>query len=225
MIVALIYFFQSPAGSKYLTGLSLVSAAIVFGLQNYVASLFSFLYIVFSRQYEKGDIIHTGNPFMTVNGKVESIWLFFTRVREVDEEHLFTGSTVSFPNNLILSGGIFNYTKNDLLFRHEFSISLGIINNATSDFAVFKKIIVDTYVELLQDKQYYTTSTIMDTYKPKITMTITDKGLICKVRVMVHFYKIVDSNNILMCKLVDAHQAGTIYLVQDVDFQWLDKRK
>lgn len=73
MILSVIYFFQSPIGSKYLAGLSLVSAAIVFGLQNYVASFFSFLYIVFSRQYEKGDIIQTGNPFMTVNGKVESI--------------------------------------------------------------------------------------------------------------------------------------------------------
>jgi small-conductance mechanosensitive channel len=53
MIGSLVYFFESPAGSKYLAGLSLVSAAVVFGLQNYVASLFSFLYIIFARQYEK----------------------------------------------------------------------------------------------------------------------------------------------------------------------------
>ena len=161
---------------------------------------------------------------MTVNGKVESIWLFFTRVREVDEEHLFTGKSVSFPNNLILSGGIFNYTKNDLLFRHEFSITLGIINTASEDFKVFKTIITDTYIQLLQDKQYYTTASIMDTYKPKITLTITDKWLVCKVRVIVHFYKIVDSNNTFMCALIDAHQAGKIRIVQDVDFEWLDKR-
>jgi small-conductance mechanosensitive channel len=112
---------------------------------------------------------------MSVNGRVQSIGLFFTRVREVDEEHLFTGRTVSFPNNLILTGGIFNYTKNDHLFWHEFSISLGILTNATDDFKQFKSIIMDTYIQLLQDKQYYSTASIMDTYKPKITLTITDK--------------------------------------------------
>lgn len=225
MIWGIFYFFESSAGSKYLAGLSIVSAAIVFALQNYVASFFSFLYIIFSRQFEKGDIIYTGNPFMTANGVVQSVGLFFTRIKEVDEELLFTGKTVSFPNNLIFSGWIFNYTKNDLLFWHEFTISLGIVHSAKEDFDTVKKIVLDVYVKMLHDKHFYPDSATMDIYKPKFTLTITDKWLQCKVRLMVHFYKVVESNNIIMCALIDAHQAGNIRLMQDVDFVWLDKKK
>ena len=80
-----------------------MSAAIVVALQNYVSSFFSYMYIISSRQFEEGDIIRTGNPFMTANGVVRTIGMFFTTIKEVDDELMFTGKTISFPNNLIFS--------------------------------------------------------------------------------------------------------------------------
>jgi small-conductance mechanosensitive channel len=62
---------------------------------------------------------------MSAVGEVQEIGFFFTKIKEVDENDLaFTGKVVSFPNYLIFNSGIFNYTKNDLLFWHEFSIAL-----------------------------------------------------------------------------------------------------
>lgn len=61
---------------------------------------------------------------MSAKGEVRKIGFFFITIREVDDELLFTGKYVSIPNNLIFSGGIFNYTKNNLLFWHEFTIVL-----------------------------------------------------------------------------------------------------
>ncbi len=91
-------------------------------------------------------------------GEVQEIGFFFTKLREVDETDLtFTGKTASFPNYLIFNSGVFNYTKNNLLFWHEFKISLTcrkrdidtLLNN-------FKTIVEDTYTTILKQKIYNT---------------------------------------------------------------------
>ena len=89
-------------------------------------------------------------------GEVQEIGLFFTKIREVDETDLtFTGKTVSFPNYLIFNSGVFNYTKNNLLFWHEFKISLTCRKRDIDTLLEnFKTIIEETYKNILKDKVY-----------------------------------------------------------------------
>lgn len=219
----IIFFFLSPYGSKYATGFWVFTAAVVFALQNYVASFFSYVYITISRQFEKGDIISTWNPFMAATGEVKKVGFFFTDIKEVDKELLFTGRVVSMPNNLIFSWGIFNYTKNNLLFWHEFVITLWSKQNAHEEFLIAKEIIIECYKTLLKEKKYYPVDSLTkdSINKPKFDLKITDKGLECKVRILVNFYKILDSNNTIMCSLIDAHHAGKIKLIDHKDYQRL----
>lgn len=201
-----------------------MSAAVVFALQNYVASFFSYIYITVSRQFERGDIINTWNPFMTAKGEVQKIGFFFTTIKEVDDELLFTGKFVALPNNLIFTGGIFNYTKNNLLFWHEFSVLLGAKHDIHEEFLETKQVILEEYYASLTDPKYYKDNTLLHkpTNKPKFDVRITEKGLECKVRILVHFYQILNTNNAIMLALIAAHRQGKIKLIDHKDFRWLD---
>jgi small-conductance mechanosensitive channel len=224
ILIGIIGFFLSPYGATYATGFSVFSAAVVFALQNYVASFFSYLYITVSRQFERGDIINTGNPFMSAKGEVRKIGFFFITIKEVDDELLFTGKYVSIPNNLIFSGGIFNYTKNNLLFWHEFTIVLWSNVHAYEEFLEAKQVILEEYYASLTDTKYYPDSTLIHqpTNRPKFDLRITDKWLECKVRFLVHFYQVLNTNNLIMCSLIDAHKVGKIKLIDHKDYHWLD---
>lgn len=227
ILAGIIGFFLSPYGAKYATGFSVLSAAIVFALQNYVASFFSYLYITITRQFERWDIINTGNPFMSAKGEVQKIGFFFITIREVDDELLFTGKYVSIPNNLIFSGGIFNYTKNNLLFWHEFTILLWSRHDAHEEFLEAKQVILEEYYAGLSDPKYYPNHTLIHqpTNKPKFDLRITEKGLECKVRILVHFYQILNTNNAIVCALIEAHKKEKIYLVNHKDYRWLWESK
>lgn len=112
---------------------------------------------------------------MSSFGEVRRIGFFFTTIREVDEEMLFTGKVISFPNNLIFSGGIFNYTRKDLLFWHEFTVFLNINNSSTKDvIAAYRSIIMKEYYKTLEDNEYYKDSAARQS-NPKFDLKITDK--------------------------------------------------
>ncbi len=130
--------------NQYLrTGASFFGAAIVVSLQNFVSSFFAYIYITTTAQFEEWDIIRTGNPFMSAIGEVINIGFFFTRVKEVDDEMLFTGRIISVPNNLVFTGGIFNYTRKNLLFWHDFTIVLDTKNHLSKDvFQTYRTIII-----------------------------------------------------------------------------------
>ena len=82
------YFFYR--NQYLLAGATFFWAAVVVSLQNFVSSFFAYIYLTSTAQFEEWDIIKTGNPFMTVVWEVRRIWFFFTTVKEVDTEMLFT---------------------------------------------------------------------------------------------------------------------------------------
>lgn len=113
---------------------------------------------------------------MSAMGEVKEIGFFFTTIKEVEENDLsFTDKTVSFPNYLIFNSGIFNFTKNNLLFWHEMKFLLSCqINEPTEAFFKLKAIIDEVYTKSLQDK-VYTSSFLYKNkqYKPKYQLTAT----------------------------------------------------
>lgn len=209
---------------KLAASLGVFSAAIIFALQNFVASIFARLYIKWAALYEKWDIIKSGNPFLAAMWEVQEIGFFFTKIKEVDENDLaFTGKVVSFPNYLIFNSGIFNYTKKDLLFWHEFSISLSCRDtDIDTSINTLKDIIGRVYSKTLESSVYNNSFLYKNLeYKPKYQSTITPQWLVIKIKIMVHFYKVFDTNNEMMRALIRAHKEWKIQLLYDKDYQRL----
>jgi Mechanosensitive ion channel len=205
-----------------LAGATFFGAAVVVSLQNFVSSFFAYIYLTSTAQFEEGDIIKTWNPFMSVVWEVRRIGFFFTTVKEVDTEMLFTWRIISFPNNLVFSGWIFNYTRKDLLFWHEFSIYLWVIwHSAKETINTYRTIVMKEYYKTLHDDTYYLNSQARDS-NPKFDLKITEKWVECKTRVLVHFYKLLETNNALMTALLDEHKKWTITLITHKDYDWIE---
>ncbi len=227
IVVAVGIIYISIADKQIAASLWVFSAAIIFALQNFVASIFARLYIKWAWIYEKWDIIKSGNPFMSAVGEVQEVGIFFTKLKEVDENDLaFTGKVVSFPNYLIFNSGIFNYTKNDLLFWHEFSVTLACRDHDIDKLvANFKDIIWNVYTKTLESKVYNRSFLYKNLeYKPKYQITLTTQWLVIKVRLMVHFYKVFDTNNEVMRTLIKAHKEWKIELLTDKDYARLQAK-
>jgi small-conductance mechanosensitive channel len=141
----------------------------------------------------------------------------------VDEELLYTGKIVSFPNNQIFSGGISNFTKRDLLFWHHFSIILQINNENLRDISgKLTTIINNVYNTLLKDELYEESQARKSI--PKVRLEITEQGIKVHVRVLVHFYRVAETNNALMIALTNAHQDGKITLLKHKDYDWIQTK-
>jgi small-conductance mechanosensitive channel len=133
---------------------------------------------------------------------------------------MYTGKIVSFPNNQIFTGGISNFTKKDLLFWHQFSIVLQIGNQKLESIhKTLTEIIDDLYNKLLIEDLYEESQA--RTSKPKIRLEITEQGIKVYIRILVHFYRVSESNNACIIRLTEAHQAGQITLLKHKDYDWI----
>ena len=105
------------------------------------------------------------------------IGIFFTSLREIDNDMMFTGTSIEFPNNLIFTGGLFNHTKKNHLFWSESKyIILSQHAHTEQDFGQFCNIVTKTYEQTLKDPIYHTSadSNVFDT-KPKYELHISSK--------------------------------------------------
>ena len=84
--------------------MSFFGAAIVVSLQHFISSFFAFLYIRGRGEFDISDIIRVNGAGGQFLGEVRKIGIFFTTLREVDNELMFTGKIVSFPNNFVFLG-------------------------------------------------------------------------------------------------------------------------
>lgn len=218
VVWAIIFFIIKP---WYLTGASFFGAALIVALQNFVLSFVAYIYINATSQFSEWDIIKTWNPYNPAIWEVRNIWPFFTSIREVDSEMLFTGRFISVPNNLIFNSGIFNYTRKDLLFWHDFTIVLSTSgHDAKEVFNSYRTIILKEYYKTLEDKTYNTS--VARQSNPKFDLKITKEWFECRTKLLVHFYKLLDTNNTIMCALINEHKKGTIQIVKNSDSAWIE---
>lgn len=165
--------------------------------------------------FDIGDIIKTSGSNISANGQVTKIGLFFTGIKEIDSDMMFTGTSIEFPNHLIFNGWLFNHTKKNHLFRRESKfIIIPKHDSVEKDFEDFCAIITKTYDQMLKDPIYHSPaeSNIFHT-KPRYELTITEKGIQCKVRLLVHFHKLIHTSNMIHITLIDAHKANKITLL------------
>jgi small-conductance mechanosensitive channel len=193
IVLSLLVIFYGFAGqfSYILASLGFVSAALVFALQNFVASLFVFIIVSFTKIIKVGDIVKIGADSENYTGEIVMIGRFYTFIQEIspqNQEQL--GRTVSIPNSFLLIHPVINFTvKNKILWQN-----LKIVVNGSSDQIKAKQIlqkILTTRFEWVKDRkqQYLDQDVDIAEFTPKISMALEDRGVAYTLHFPCHFQK------------------------------------
>ena len=166
----------------FFTILGLISTALVFTLQDFVASFFGWFQIKLGNLYMTGDEItlHTGTTKYT--GKVVHTGIFRTllRIRRGDEtmdKEQFTGKVVSFPNHLVLKDGLDNSTKTNRVLWHHFSTTITFESDHQLARSLLQSIVDNQFQYSLDHDQVSNRLQAKKlVYKPKIYLDISSEG-------------------------------------------------
>lgn len=114
LIVVVSFLFQNLYGAA--VGFGLVSLVVGFALQAPIASFIAWVYLVFRRSYLVGDRIQIKG----FRGDVVEISYLDTSILECSGDYLgndrTSGRIIRFPNSLILSEEIINYSGSEIPF-------------------------------------------------------------------------------------------------------------
>lgn len=77
------------------------------------------------------------------------------------------------------------------------------------------------YYASLSDEEYYADSVARDS-NPKFDIKITERGMEVKTRLLIHFYKLLETNNGVMLSLLSEHKKWSIHLIKHKDYQWVE---
>jgi small-conductance mechanosensitive channel len=193
IVLSLLVIFYGFAGqfSYILASLGFVSAALVFALQNFVASFFIFAIVSVTKIIKVGDIVKIGPDSENYTGEITMIGRFYTFIREIspqNQEQL--GRTVSVPNSFLLIHPVINFTvKNKILWQN-----LKIVVHGSSDQIKAKQIlqkILSTRFDWIKDRkhQYLDQDIDIAEFTPKISMALEDRGVAYTLHFPCHFQK------------------------------------
>jgi small-conductance mechanosensitive channel len=170
--------------NSFFAGLGLISTALVFTLQDFVASFFGWLHLRINHLYGMNDeiIVHAGN--IKYSGRVLKVGIFRTYLKtrlgnDSHDSELFLGRTVSFPNHLVLKDAVDNSTRNNTILWHKASWTITF----ESDYKKAKKLIQEMtqnkFENMIAHKPKYleVTSNRKNLYKPKVYVNIADDGI------------------------------------------------
>lgn len=181
-VITLLFAFVGNL-TYLITGLGVISAALVVALQDYVASFFAYILIKLKKQFKVGDVIRIGNTSNISTGRVKEIGIFRTTLIEIvgnddmDGERE-TGRVISFPNNALSREPIVNFTKNHRILWHKYSL----VVTFDSDYRLAKKIIQSICEEVflfqLENREAFLDTAYMsdEVYKPQVFLSIASDG-------------------------------------------------
>jgi small-conductance mechanosensitive channel len=171
--------------SYLLTGLGVLSAALVLALQDFVSSFFAWLLIRFKNQYHTRDVIKVTTPSQgQITGVVTEIGLFRTELREltgnVDElnSERPTGRALSFPNNLILKEAVINFTKDNRILWHSLDVVITFESSIDKAQKVLDEICKEQFEYALDHKDEFLDDAynLRYIYKPRVYLSIANSG-------------------------------------------------
>ena len=168
--------------SAFFTFLGLISTALIFTLQDFVASLFGWFQIKMANLYMTGDEItlHTGTTKYT--GKVVHTGIFRTLLKirrggDTMDKEQFTGKVVSFPNHLVLKDGLDNSTKTNRVLWHNFAVTVTFESDVHLAKSILQTIIDKQFRYSLDHDQVSNSLQAKKlVYKPKIYLDISAEG-------------------------------------------------
>lgn len=164
--------------------LSVLSAALVFALQDFVSCFFAWVNIEITKQYRVGDMIQIQTSDGKVTGWIKEIGMFRTQVRErvgddsIDRERP-TGKIVTFPNNFIFKYALSNQTKNHLVLWHTMQFEITFESDLALARKVLQKALDKKFEQLLNNPDYYLQDGIGDlnSFRPKFYNSIKASGV------------------------------------------------
>ena len=170
--------------SLFFGSLSVLSAALVFALQDFVSCFFSWIYIELTNQYRAEDRIQITSSTRQVSGAVSEIGLFRTRIREqlggptLDREQ-YTGKVITFPNNFIFKYSLSNLTRNHKVIWHTFNITITMESDYKKANRVLEKTLNETFHHLLLKPERYFDDNYEDiaNFRPKVYHNIAASGV------------------------------------------------
>jgi small-conductance mechanosensitive channel len=167
----------------FFTGIGLVSTALVFALQDFVASFFGWLHIRVNHLYGINHeiAVHSNNTDYT--GRVIKVGILRTNIRArlgdgTNDEEMVTGKVVSFPNHLVLKGAVDNYTKNNPVTWHTLPTTITFESDLDLAIGIITKIADRQFSYSLDHSQELTDSgpNKKTIYKPKVYVDIDTVG-------------------------------------------------
>lgn len=143
---------------------------------------------------------------MSSIGEVVNLGVFTTSVKELDEELMFTGRYFSLPNNIFFTSGVYNYTKENLMFWYTIHTKLRIGAGGSEDSLARYRNIVQHCHQSLMDSHPQRYENVYQ-HRPKYKYSLTDSGINIETRISAHFYNVLELNNTITSDLIDAHRA------------------
>jgi small-conductance mechanosensitive channel len=179
--LTVVFTFNDHLGG-FFTILGLISTALVFTLQDFVASFFGWFQIKLGNLYMTGDeiTVHTGTAKYT--GKVVHTGIFRTliKIRRGDgtlDQEQFTGKVVSFPNHLVLKDGVDNSTKTNRILWHSYGCTITFESDVHKAKGLLQIIADKQFQYGLDHNQIVAPSPHRKhIYKPKIYLDIANDG-------------------------------------------------
>ncbi len=108
--------------STFVMSMGLIGFGLTFALQTPISCFVAWLMIIINKPYRINDRISVGNR---LEGDVVEITIFYTLLREVKSGGAeVTGRLITFPNNLILTEEIVNYTLDVEYVWDEINVSV-----------------------------------------------------------------------------------------------------
>lgn len=146
LFIIISVLFRRPYST--IAGLGLISLVLGFALQAPITSFIAWLYIIFRRPYQVGDRVQIGED----KGDIVEISYLDTILREVRGDYIGndreSGRLIYFPNSLILTGKVINYSGqftpfiwDETAIQIAYTSDLGFVENCLIDAttADFKK--------------------------------------------------------------------------------------
>ncbi|MBR9705582.1 mechanosensitive ion channel [Candidatus Pacearchaeota archaeon] len=132
-----------------IASLGLVGFGLTFALQKPILNFVGWLVLIFKRIYSEGDRIRIGS----ISGDVKEIQVMNTVLDGLlENSNLLSGKIVTFPNELVLTSDVENYTKESNYIREELSISITFESNYHKAVKLLKEIIT---VHVRKNKEKY----------------------------------------------------------------------
>ena len=164
--------------------LSVLSAALVFALQDYVSCFFAWIYISITKQYRSDDLIMVNTDTRQIYGLISEIGIFRTQLRErqggdsIDFERP-TGRIITFPNNFIFRFPLTNFTKNHRILWHATHLTITFESDFEVANNVINKICLEVFERLVAKTDKYFELGIGDlhSFKPKVYYNIDSSGV------------------------------------------------
>jgi small-conductance mechanosensitive channel len=170
--------------NSFFAGLGIISTALVFTLQDFVASFFGWLHLRVNHLYGMSDGITVNSNGTKYNGKVLKIGIFRTylQLRLADDSkdsEMFVGRIMSFPNHLVLKGAVDNSTRNNPIIWHTVSWTITFESDYTIAKEVLKQVCERQFDYMIENTHKFldTNPNRKNLYKPKQYSHVADDGI------------------------------------------------